>query len=717
MKSDRQAQPQTHPPVADRTWTNVILTEVPEPTVSYRTSWAVYEESLLGGRFVSRGWNGAGFVNFYDGRIEPKELSHHHAFWLELDGQLLASDWCWGGYHVTDTTTGRHAVITLTHAVRPVSVAVHTQLDGTAVLVRWLEITNTGDRCAALSASFPWSGGLQRTQRWRALLGNTGRSLYSLGYFENTEWGAEGNFQWHNLADGAFRFDGRYRRNRHRHPFFVLRNNATGEHFIGQIAWSGGYSCEFDYDSESAAALLSIRVGPDAPAPQRLIAPGETIHTPEVHLGLVIGDLDEAINEMHAHVRRSVIRPQARGRGAWVEAGIGPEIEITAEYVIHAIDSGAELGAEIFFIDASWYAPPQSNWWETVGDWQVDRKRFPQGLEPFRERVHAKGMLWGLWMDAERIGAKSRVATEHPEWLAADVTGQPNTGGLLDLANPRVAEWMEQQIIRVIEDNKLDFFRLDYNTHPGPGIRVERDQYIENGYWRYYDTLYAIYDRLRARFPDVVFENCAGGGGRTDLGLVRRFCHTWVTDWQIAPRSFVITNGMTMALPPEHVDRLLAGQSGHTTAEYDFQSRLLLFVRPSLGLLEPLGAERNPHLLARTRHWLALYKEVVRPFISTARIYHHTPCVPGPDPQGWGVLELTAEDRSRGICGLFQLSAPTQAEYVLRLRGLDVSRKYRVTFDNDGHTCEVDGFVLMKQGVTIRLEAALTSELLIYEAV
>jgi len=69
----------------------------------------------------------------------------------------------------------------------------------------------------------------------------------------------------------------------------------------------------------------------------------------------------------------------------------------------------------------------------------------------------------------------------------------------------------------------------------------------------------------------VIFENCAGGGGRTDIGMVKRFGHTDVTDWQIAPRSFTITNGMTMALPPEYVDRLLGGQSGQTTAEYDFQ--------------------------------------------------------------------------------------------------------------------------------------------------
>ena len=75
------------------------------------------------------------------------------------------------------------------------------------------------------------------------------------------------------------------------------------------------------------------------------------------------------------------------------------------------------------------------------------------------------------------------------------------------------------------------------------------------------------------------------------------------------------------------------------------------------------------------------------------------------------------EDQTRDICGLFQLSAATRPEYELRLRGLDVSRRYRVTFDNSGTTSMVDDFTLMEQGITVRLEGALTSELFIFEAV
>lgn len=704
---------------------DVYWVDGPEPVISYRTGFAVYEESLTRGQWIGRGWNGAGFMNFYDGRLDPQQHFAPQAFWLEIDGQLLATNWAWAGCETLEKSEAQtHVVIMLKHELRPVTVRVHTLLDGTPVITRWLEVTNTGDHIAALSAAFSWSGVLQKQQRWRSHLPAGSRALYSLGYMTNTHWGNEGDFQWHEMPHAGYRVDGRYRRDRHRHPMFVLRNNATGEHFICQLAWSGGYSFEFDLDADAGtmdnAAQMWFRAGPDAPAPQRTLAAGETITTPQVHLGMLIGDLDASIQAMHDHLRKSVIAPQPRGRpyGAWVESGIGPEIEITPDAVMHSIDMAAEIGAEVFFIDASWYAPPRSHWWNTVGDWQVDLQRFPQGFAPFRERVHSHGMLWGLWMDAERIAPGSQVAQQHPDWVGAAFDGEKRLGDILDLTNPDAAAWMEQQIARVLEDYECEFFRLDYNISPlREGIRVARNGYVESGYWRYYEAQYAIYERLRRRFPHVIFENCAGGGGRTDIGMVRRFSHTWITDWQIAPRAFAITNGMSMALPPEFIDRLVGGQFGHSTASYDLQLRLLMFARPTLGLFHPAGATWNPLVLQRTQRFTSLYKEFIRPHMNDGRIYHHTPVVDNPEPKGWGVLELASRDRTRGICGLFQLSSPSEPEYLLRLRGLDASRTYRVTFDNAGETCVVDGFTLCKAGLTVRLETALTSELLIFEAV
>jgi alpha-galactosidase len=707
---------------SDASHTDVHLVEEPFPTVSYRSGLCVYEESLMHGRFVGRGWNGAGFVGPEAERFDPATHPTPQAFWIELDGQLLASHWEWGGLRQEARDGALLAVVELRHAVRPVTVRVHTLLDGTPVLTRWVEIVNRADREAALSAAFAWSGVLQSIASEDVRQAAATGELYSLGYMEDSRWGNEGAFAWHALPPAAYRVDGRYRRGRHRHPMFVLRNEATGEHFIGQLAWSGGYAFEFDLDPDWRAegqstrlvTRLFFRAGPDAPAPLRVLAPGETVATPEMHVGLVFGDLDAAVQAMHDHLRRSVLPPPA----GLVESGVGPEQEITPEVVLHEMEVAASCGAELFFIDASWYSAPTSTWHATVGDWRVGT-RFPEGLGPFRARAHALGMKFGLWMEPERLGRESRVAAERPEWLLRRYDGLP-TRGDLDLLQPEAAAWMEEQIVGVIADHDLDFFRLDYNVGDpgaGAGFQSVRSGFVENSYWRYYEVLYAMFARLRVRFPHVIFENCASGGGRTDVAMVRHFSHTWVTDWQIAPRSFSITNGMTMALPPEHVDRLFGmGQSGHLRGDVDFQARLCILAHPTLAWIQPIGSRPNPEQLARVRHAVDLYKSLVRPIHRESVIFHHTPTASGRDPHGWGAIELASRDSSRAIAGVFRLSGPTEDEYLLRPRGLDVSRRYRLTSDNADRTAIVDGFVLATQGVPIRLGGALTSELLLFEA-
>lgn len=710
-------------------YANVFFQQKPHPTVCYRSGLTVYEEVFVGGRLVSGGWNGAGFPLDVTTlpqslRLNPGKFALPQTFRLEIDGQSLGSHWEWESFGQRETENGGvHARITLRHRIRPVTVVVNTLLDGTPVLTRWLEVTNRGGEVAALSALAPLSGGLQATKRWKSHVG-AAEPLYRVGYMESASWGMEGSFRWHALPNAEYRVGGRFRRDKHRHPMFVLRNEATGEWFVCQFGWSGGYAFEFDLETNwgfpEQDAFLAYAVEMDGAAPLRTLAAGETAASPQVHMGMLFGDFDAAIQAMHAHLRRSVMKPQARGRGCWVESGLGPESEMTEAMTLRVVEDAAALGAELFFIDAGWYTPPkgEADWWTEAGDWQVNAERYPNGLATIRDAVKSRGMLFGLWMDAERLGKNSKAAEAHADWIATDDGGNPNAAGMLDLTNPEAAAWMENEIARLIEEQQLDFFRLDFNVGGWSAwSRTIRDGYAEDGFWRYYEALYAAYDRLRERFPQVVFENCAGGGGRSDVGMVSRFAHTWVTDWQIAPRAFAITNGMTMALPPEYVDRLIGGQNGHSAGSIAFQARLLLFCRPTLSVFYPFGAQRNEPQMAFVKHTMDIYKSFVREFMPEGRIYHHTPEFADAEPQGWGVLELASADRSKGIVGAFQLANPREPETVVRLRGADETKRYRVTWDNSRHSAEVEGFLLGQTGLRIRLEGALTSELLLYEEI
>ncbi|GGD80024.1 glycoside hydrolase family 36 protein [Paenibacillus nasutitermitis] len=712
----------------EKVFVDVHVGNEPFFIVTYRSGLMVYEEGLVDGIYASLGWNGAGYSGVTNNIPRPevldiKKFAEPQAFMVEIDGQSLGSHWELEHYESNKESKGLHVIITLKHTIRPVTVKIHTLLDGSPILTRWIEIVNLHNQPAALGLVVPLGGGLQTVKRWRNHVKDQ-KKLYRLGYMEYTEHMREAIFAWHDLPNAGYYFGGRFLRNRYRHPMFVLEDKAMGSHFICQFAWSGGYRFTFDLNSESDDAHLAFKAAHDAPSPIRILEPGEHVNSAEVHMGMMYGDFDDCINAMHKHVRESVLLPQARGRGLWIESGIGPEVDMSQESVLHVIDASAEAGCEIFFIDAAWFSAPgeEKTWYAKVGDWEPDLDRYPMGIEGIRDYVHAKGMLFGLWMEPERFGPSSKMFELHPEWCTIGYDGKikgaiDGGGGMVDLAKSEAGIWVEQQMATLIDRFKLDFFRLDFNVGTMTPFSFNlKDNYLENSDWRYYEVFYSIMMRLRVRFPEVVFEACAGGGGRTDLGFTRYYAHTWGTDHQLAPRSFAITNGLTMCLPPEHVDRLLTNQAGFTTASLEFQARLLLFVRPTIGSATPPTFMPNPLQLEKITHMIDLHKNFVRPMMNASNIYHHTPEVDGLDPKGTGILELASESKERALMGIFQLSNPETNDIQVVFKGVSASKRYVVTLDNSGETFEVEGHKLKMGGLTIRLGNALTSELILVEA-
>ena len=696
------------------------------PRMRYTSGLTIYDEALLGGRLIGRYWAGTGFVEPEVSLQWVPRAAHTPldiagldmaAFQLELDGQSLHFGWEMVGMREEspERPGNRRAVVELRSTIRPVTVQVHTEVDGTGLITRWLAITNTGCTPAALGAVCPLSGLLARVKEWKALMGGDAPA-FSVGYMTERFWNNEGAFEWQPLPSTPLRLESRTGKSGWSTPFFVLKNEATGEHIVGGLAWSGNWAIELTCDQRlpTPEAVLGFRIGPTNPAPQRIIAPGERVETPQVHLGLIQGDFDATIQAWHRHLRQSVLRPEVPGREGLVVYNHWSYVKhlMSEEQLKFEIDVAVELGAELFIVDAGWFGGTNSNWWTVAGDWVVG-DRLPNGLEPVFAYARQKGLLCGLWFDLERLGSESRTAHEHPEWLLKRY-GIATDSGDMDLTNPEAVAHLEKTLVRIIEKYKLELFRLDFNTCPLEGGQVARDGYQENTTWRYYEAVYGLYDHIRARFPNMIMENCSSGGGRTDLGLVSRFTHTWVTDWQLAPRTLRIVNGMTMALPPERIDRNAGvGQDSHVRADLDFQLRSCLFGHLTLTGIYPGPGEGNPEHVGRIRHAVSLYKEFIRPFLATCRVYHHTPLIRGREPQGWAVLEYVADDDARAMVGVFRLAGPGEDLYHLRLRGVDLARNYRVTFDNSGQSAMMSGLALRNEGLVVRLARPLTSELLL----
>ncbi len=715
--------------LSPQTGTEVVFTRSKErPVARYVSGTAVCEEVLHHGRWLGLYRSASGQVQRENVTAElplrnPSELPLN-AFELELDGQSLHNHWTFvAGQERPGARAGtREAVVELRHDVRPVGLKVITRVDGTAILARYLEITNTGERPAALSRVSPWSGLLwdwNVPQHWGELPPDG--EPFTLGWFRGVAAGTEGDFRWETLPPGWRRIESTTGHSGFGNPFFILRHHLTGELAIGSLAWSGNWFAEFWRDPyvdlsghAGRGANLAFRAGPLAPAPQRVLEPGETIRTPELHLGVLHAGFDEAIQEWHRHLRRSVIAERPKGKEFYTLAA--RVVEEPDTWIHREIEIAAEMGVKAFMVDAGWYGDEFSAWWERRGDWRVG-SWLPGGLAACRELCHRRNMLFGLWMEPEVAGHKSRLLAEHPDWIQR-TDGDRELTGALDLANPAAAAFIRDAILRTLREQKLDFFKTDYNTRVQEGGERRRGEFVESELWRHYELLYDVFDQVRRELPAVALEGCSSGGGRNDLGMLGRMHYLCESDFSMFPRSIRAINGLTLFLPPESLCYYHNHMpSAHLRADLTTHLRVTLFAQPIFVGFGAQDADRSTPYFVETRRCIGLANEFTGPLLAQhPRVFHHTPDIGLTGPAEWCVLEYAADDASRGYAGLFRL-APGPAEYRFCPRGIDPARDYEVTLDNRRAAFVVSGRELALHGLPIRLDAALTSELVLYRTV
>jgi alpha-galactosidase len=711
---------------APETYRRAVVQTGAEPSIRFSSGLSVCDEALRDGHWVSRYWLSSGMV-------KPEfHLAHERtafgrlpldAFQLSLEGQSLDGTWEWVNATQTEVHNPDGLLVTLElkSKARPVAVKVQTLLSGAPVMVRWLDITNSGAKATGLTSVSPWSGMLWNTPTYQERL-KPNEAPFEVAYAQYEEWGHEGAWKFEPISNSSKTISGTRGKSGWGHPTFFAHNKATGEWFVGSLGWSGNWTIKVAGTADPAgdAARLFFTMGPSAmDAVQRVIGPGETIRTPDAHLLVMHADLDHVIQALHNHVRHDVMPAQVTGREYQVEANhrgyiVDHENEAGLK---REVDLATEVGAELFMIDAGWYGPEPNRWAQNVGDWYAGAW-LPNDINPVREYTRKKGILFGLWVEIEGIGSASKLRRDHPDWMLRRDGALVANGRQLDMSNPAVAAWMESEIARIIQKYDLDMFRIDYNSTVNDGGNQTKDGFVESTMWRHVENLYAMFDRLRARFPRVIFQNCAGGGGRLDLGILRRFHNTELSDWMRAPRGLKILNGMTWILPPEILLRTFGTEVGDhaTDGDLDLQLRTVMMSRPIFRGISPTLEDFNPILRARIQSSMNLYKRTVRPIMLGSRVYHHTPLTSLLEPSPWVVLEYATPDARRGVATLFRTSGDSDPVYTFRPRGLDASRKYRLTFCNREQAVEISGTQLMRDGVAVRLDDNLTSEMLLFDS-
>ena len=306
------------------------------------------------------------------------------------------------------------------------------------------------------------------------------------------------------------------------------------------IGWSGAWrmSCEVGRGRNGAGAPVEVRCRFGMRHLAARVRPGEVLRQPSVLLLRRTG-MDATAFGTVVHGFMVAHNSPRDGRGELLKPILpvtvsggnrSPEqMKRVVDYVVRA-----GLPCDTVWVDAGWYGPkhvPQVDcncgecWKNHVGDWRVNTGVHPSGsLRGVSDAAHAANLRFLLWFEPERLSGAAPILREHPEFAHyVHVPGAPDVFRLLDLGNPEAWRWIYDTLCRTIEENGVDVYRQDFNMDPGM-VWAHLDEPERRGVSeiRHVAGLYRLWDALRERFPDLLIDNCASGGGRLDFELTAR---------------------------------------------------------------------------------------------------------------------------------------------------------------------------------------------------
>jgi alpha-galactosidase len=536
--------------------------------------------------------------------------------------------------------------------------------------------------------------------------------VYTLRYLYGT-WGQERQLASETLGAGVRDFEQTHGRSSKGYvPWLSLRNERAGVEYLADLAWSGNWSMQVDRtpgenDIELGSRPVAMRMGLRNDGGGSLtLAPGASFSMPRLALTASTGDLDDAANQMHRYQREYVAAPGPGNRPLLVQFNTwypyGQDIDV--ERAKQAADAAATLGAEAYVIDSGWYV--DTDWVLELGDWQVSRRKFPHGLEELADHVRARGMKFGMWVEIESLGQKSRNFRQHPDWCLA-FEGTPIINDRrchLDFANPAVRQWARATVERLVSTYKLGWLKIDYNIDAGDNFDPSRPSRAGA---RLHDHLVAYYqwlDELRAAHPELVVENCSSGALRFDSAIIAHTHTTWVSDVVNAKQSLQLGYGCTLQFSPEECNHWMVGEKDDGTVDpsgspgwWDFMFRVPMTGQFGISsrVVDWSGAIR-----ARATENIALYKRI-RSTITGADVYHLTPPPDHNHPTGWMAIQYVAAESGRSVLLAYRL-ANGAAKESFRLRGLAASTSYDVLVDGVAQSA-VTGEQLAGPGLPVTL--------------
>lgn len=371
-------------------------------------------------------------------------------------------------------------------------------------------------------------------------------------------------------------------------PFLAVCDPEADEHHGAVHAMSLLYSGNF----RAGAAVdqygrCRVSIGLDGF--HGVLAPGESVASPAAALVHSDAGFNGLSERFHRVLRAGIVpsRWRREPRKTVINSWEAMYFDLDADRVASLARAGREIGAELLVLDDGWFSRRRDDT-TSLGDWWVNRELFPEGLAPVAEQVRREGLEFGIWIEPEMVSPESELYRAHPEWVLQVARREPTRARnqlTLDLSNPAVVDHLFETVGGILQESGARYVKWDMNrqmTEAGsPALPARRQGEVMH---RYILGLYRLLERLTAAFPDVLFEGCAGGGGRMDLGLAHWSPRFWTSDQTDAIERLDIQYGTSIVFPPEmmgaHVSAVPNHQVGRVTPAW---TRVLTAVGFSYG--------------------------------------------------------------------------------------------------------------------------------------
>lgn len=470
----------------------------------------------------------------------------------------------------------------------------------------------------------------------------------------------------------------------HQHnPFLALRRATTdeshGEAYGFSLVYSGNFLAEAEVEPYGT---IRIRLGIEPTAFCWRLDPGAAFTTPEAIVAWSDTGLGTLSDAFHGLFRDRLARGvwRDRPRPVLINNWEATYFDFNADRLVEIATTARDLGVELFVLDDGWFGARDDET-TSLGDWFVDPRKLPDGIDGVARRINEVGLDFGLWIEPEMVSQRSRLFEAHPDW-AIGITGRPRTESrqqlVLDMTRPEVLDYLTGVLTDVLASAPIAYVKWDMNrniTEPwSSSLPADRQGEFLH---RYMLGVYELYRRLTTRFPEILFESCARGGGRFDPGLLAFAPQGWTSDDTDAVERLKIQWGTSLAYP-------LSSIAAHVSAVPNHQVGRItpLATRAAVAFFGVFGYELDPTVLsaddrAEIADQIHFYRQHRELFQRGRFVRLLSPFEGDRDHVAWMVV---ADDRRQAVVGTYRiLGRPDPGPERLRLRGLDPEATYGVS--------------------------------------